>query len=801
MAVGDSLPFPAKGWKRYGAFSGLISYFGTWTREASTAYILGARAASPRSVLNSGYSFKFKGTKLRLLAGIYPEYTPQFTVAIDGVVYNASQQGPSKANAVIFEIENLPNTMHSVVVTKVLSGTWTVDMILEAIDVGAEGRAFHVNEVESPLDLEVGKKIRAYSTSGIPDTPFIKGLGQETMDFIDPYYATNNYRNGDFYFNMVDGKNGSKVLIADRNLAMNIIGSDLVNSGLTSGLPVNLGDLRGIMPTMYTEEDSRGFVVKGSPNTYGTDYGWKVFAPPNIDTRPFWYSNGSGDKYIDIALPEEKVVVALSIGASTITGSSSGVKGYRLVGIDATGKEVHLLATTKTNTVGIKIDQFENAIPFKRYRLYVDSSHYNTTTALVACMQLYEVNQDNILNGQVLTVPSGSPRAVEPTLDGMSEWDMYMVNSKHFTDPVRDWSVISGVTGWTWTRTVYTGGNNLTVRGGGSIAGISYAPASPSYALRPLLRLAPLVQYPAISLDRDYYLVARGNGADMKVTVLPSQKYPDIKWGVRVKVGNTQVYWSGELVGAAQLTVSIPPRLFTTSEEMPVYVELVADGKVRVKAQARAQIVNNTPEIRLEREGYKLMLDIVDTDGDPIYYEFKINGVDLVPPGNAMGQIRMDYYLQADQINIGLMNKITVKAIDLYGDEKDTELEFMGEYIGLVFSNENGDIYSTDSGEILRRLVMPFVRAGENTVAVPVVVTNKYPFNVRDLTLSVGYYEDLPDTGILLGKDPSNVNYTALTYDDMMSNGQFKTFYVMLHTEETAVGRGKFRIQANARKV
>lgn len=780
--IGSRLPTPEEGWKRYINRTPAIQYDSSWSNNANADMI--------SSVAGAKAQFDFTGTKLRVLSYSYSNRS-DMTISIDGsepVVFKGNQ-GHLNSQTLTYEVTGLTEGRHKVVITNLATTGATVATI-HAIDIDVNARLFHPLEVLELVELDVGKVIRGYYRGGQNTPGFISQFGGNEVhidgeqEFILDHTA-NNVK-GCFYLVATDRVNGKLVTIPDRIL--NRVRWDWANkvgyasrTGDTFNQEIVVNAISTNIPGWETSSyklinmiDGSFFTFAGAPDNTLTK--WEVYFTVN-DPRPI------------------NSFKLMSYGQS----GYESVGDFKLYGSNTSHTEDRVLLGTYKHEHVQDFREYivnENFNSYKYITLEVTSFSWSNgyNNLGIHSIVFFTHSQEYEFTMRLMT--GGTTTAVEEI--SRSEYNKYLVNEPL---PI---NMNYKVSSWSWVSDIHpTSTNSRIVRGGSVNTGavLSNSGVSSANGFRPIILIKQNFIFPTVSVDRDFYLVARNTGTKMNISVTPHNLYPDLEWGILVRTGDTRIYWSGYRTGTQLLSVTIPPRLFTDTSIKPFFIELMYDKKVVARKMVNARIVNDKPAIRLVRDGYKIELDIVDTDGDPMYYEFKLNGTDLVPGSQAIGELRMDYYLTSNMINIGGSNTVTVKVIDLYGDETTASLTFDGEYQGLIFSTEDGTILSTDGGSILKRMVLDAIYAGESSPTYPIVVTNKYPFNIRDLTLTIQYYEAVPDSDMFIGKDMVLVEEKVIKYDDMLSPRQGKTFHIKLDTLTTAVGRGKFRVIANARKV
>ena len=229
----------------------------------------------------------------------------------------------------------------------------------------------------------------------------------------------------------------------------------------------------------------------------------------------------------------------------------------------------------------------------------------------------------------------------------------------------------------------------------------------------------------------------------------------------------------------------------------------VSQGGNLTEEKIFVELENNPPDITINLSGYDLKIDIEDRNGDQFVYSVKLNGNNLVETydgrANAEGKITFRKVFDSSYVNIGEQNVIEVYAEDVYGAKSEAVHRFIGEYYGLLFADENYQLYSTDLGEVLKVMKIPPLRAGEISDIHKVILINKQPFKVRDIRLWLNYYEKVPNTILKFSKTKE----PFMLEDELLYEGVFEPyeeieFFVRLFTNRGAKGNGKFNVVARA---
>lgn len=134
--VGQQLTSPETGWQRIDDNDNFIIYGnGTWAYHAVNGANGGYQHASNSK--NATISFKFTGTKLRVLCSAGPLNPQKLNIQIDGITYSYSQYLSSVVNRVLlFEKTGLTYGMHTVKITNSDEGLY---FGLDAIDIDSDG--------------------------------------------------------------------------------------------------------------------------------------------------------------------------------------------------------------------------------------------------------------------------------------------------------------------------------------------------------------------------------------------------------------------------------------------------------------------------------------------------------------------------------------------------------------------------------------------------------------------------------------------------------------------------------------
>ena len=150
--LGQQLSQPEAGWKRYDDSNSNFLYLTqhNYMTNYSSGYNLTARFWEKEYNIPDVKSiyFKFKGTKLRIIAYMSDDRATNCKVVVDSVSYTMNQRASSsKAMALCFELTNLNNKIHTVSIWTGRNG-WYANLVFDAIDIDATGELLPYNLYE-----------------------------------------------------------------------------------------------------------------------------------------------------------------------------------------------------------------------------------------------------------------------------------------------------------------------------------------------------------------------------------------------------------------------------------------------------------------------------------------------------------------------------------------------------------------------------------------------------------------------------------------------------------------------------
>ncbi len=125
--VGEQLKAPEVGWKRYDDADSGFKRTGTWYTDNYAGYWDGSVNYCRDG--NATLTFKFYGTKLRILGTRDTNQSKQVQVTIDGVSDTRSHNGTQMQQIILHELIGLSSQIHTVTIKSLDPTAWQVDAI------------------------------------------------------------------------------------------------------------------------------------------------------------------------------------------------------------------------------------------------------------------------------------------------------------------------------------------------------------------------------------------------------------------------------------------------------------------------------------------------------------------------------------------------------------------------------------------------------------------------------------------------------------------------------------------------
>lgn len=181
--VGDQLLQPEAGWQRIDDSDSKIKYTGSWTTASNNVYHNGtvhhlASTLSSDEIKNSLINFRFFGSKIRIIAQQYTDYSNDIKIKIDGEEFKFSENGTSIVQLLVFEKLDLEEKVHEVEMYSFDGVRWQLD----AIDIDESGCLLTEEEYESMLNKHLIKSNGNFYT--IEENNLVEITEEITSDLI-----------------------------------------------------------------------------------------------------------------------------------------------------------------------------------------------------------------------------------------------------------------------------------------------------------------------------------------------------------------------------------------------------------------------------------------------------------------------------------------------------------------------------------------------------------------------------------------------------------------------------------------
>jgi hypothetical protein len=219
-------------------------------------------------------------------------------------------------------------------------------------------------------------------------------------------------------------------------------------------------------------------------------------------------------------------------------------------------------------------------------------------------------------------------------------------------------------------------------------------------------------------------------------------------------------------------------------------------------------LLNTTATINLTFSGSKISGVLDDVDKTRVRYRVKLNGIPYFPADGGFSSLQDAPYniklvIDDRKVRFGEQNSLIVEFQDSWGQTDSWQTTFVGNYSGLLFTDEVGSFYTTGFGEVLKNLDFGQIIAGQTTLDRKVVLLNRMGYDLKNVRLQV-IQPQLSGVAMEISKEQSPfIALEALDYPEvLMAEGTIE-FYVRVSTILTAQESpsGKFEIRVNADKV
>ena len=140
--VGKQLTNPENGWQRIDDTDTNIIYSGTWLTDNNPRYSAQLWNGACNYCAGGNVStstFKFYGTKLRIIGALFTNKVNNNIVIIDNVEYTFNEYGTGTYRALVYEKTGLDLGVHTVVIKPSSTMTTSQNLVFDAIDIDDNG--------------------------------------------------------------------------------------------------------------------------------------------------------------------------------------------------------------------------------------------------------------------------------------------------------------------------------------------------------------------------------------------------------------------------------------------------------------------------------------------------------------------------------------------------------------------------------------------------------------------------------------------------------------------------------------
>jgi hypothetical protein len=575
----------------------------------------------------------------------------------------------------------------------------------------------------------------------------------------------------------------------------------------SSGLPIMMKkESNTATPIMTSDTHTDGNVFSSKAIGVGAQHeDFRAFDGNIVDG---WVTDILTNQFIGFQFNQPRTIIEYGIIIGTNQSTDRSPKTWRFEASNdgTTWKTLHSGNSVVGEwTVGVERKfTINNNSSFTRYRLFIvdiNGGNYMTMGEL----KMYQVISDPRYSLTTRLLTGGTAAA-----DKDNEWDNYIVNSTlNGTITAGDnnvWNYDVAVS----TLTSTTGATGATARAyRGNVVprltywGSSVTSTTSGMGFRPVLLIETLPQPPVFTGSLDKTQV---HSEDVTLSgTITDPMNGNVQY--KISVNGSQVYPASDLTAPEQSPVQVSYTVTNTllnlgSNSIELYV---VNGSAPSTYTYTVNLNSAVPTITASMTGMKLDTTITDSENDLIQFNVKLNGAKVYPTDPAQeytsfvtGTATYSRLFASNEVQVGQTNTVVVEAKDKYGAISTATLTFVGEYTGLMFSDIDGNYYTTDLGELLQYLDFGTMIAGTTSVAQKVRLTNKYPFSVADIYLTMNNMIG-PSVVVAMDTDEGfSAPSQTLLFSGTFAYDSFMDFYVRIETVKEAEAGGMFDIYAKA---
>ncbi|GCD11781.1 hypothetical protein [Clostridium tagluense] len=232
-------------------------------------------------------------------------------------------------------------------------------------------------------------------------------------------------------------------------------------------------------------------------------------------------------------------------------------------------------------------------------------------------------------------------------------------------------------------------------------------------------------------------------------------------------------------------------------------ITVYEEGGFETSKENKFLLYNREPTLILGLvDAMNLFLQVGDADGDKVKFRIELNGKKFYPSTSDYTELQttpviFTKLLGSKEVLVGATNIMKVYTKDEYEVESSHIINFTGEYCGLMFTDETGSYYSSDLGDIIKRLDFGIITAGQTSKIAKVYLKNTTGYSVSNIKISLDV-STIPKNNIVkISSQPEPFDSVdSISYPNTLGNGEQVPFFVRVKTQVLGGNDGTFVINA-----
>lgn len=225
-------------------------------------------------------------------------------------------------------------------------------------------------------------------------------------------------------------------------------------------------------------------------------------------------------------------------------------------------------------------------------------------------------------------------------------------------------------------------------------------------------------------------------------------------------------------------------------------------------SNASLYILNTTATLDITLQGNKLYGAVTDDDKGKVQYRIILNGDPYLPDDGTFSPLEpepqnINLRIPSDKLNIGGNNTIRIEFQDAWGSLDYWQTSFIGELNGLLFFDEQGELYSDELGEVIKPLDFGTIITGQMSLEHKIIFKNTLGQPVKDVKFFSDWGEYSPIAGVgyrFSLSDSPFAGYEVLKLERPVDHEEEVEIFVkmstILGTTPETLGKVKFCVKA-----